>query len=219
MTEIIKHIEDTKDDAMENQSWCYWEFSADEVYYEGPEGWFAVSGLRYQLNIPPGAIIDSAILALYTAWASTADFNIFAHAIDNSENFEDNNHIISEVFRPRTTAFKEWIGTYAGGAYQDSPDIKDVIQEIIDRPGWTTNNWLTLLLIYTGVLYKYFAFQDWNYSYSSLYTARLTINYHVPPIYLPNKQAFSGYHCFMEQYIKNTEAGTDAYKLPNGTLW
>lgn len=40
-----------------------------------------------------------------------------------------------------------------------------------------------------------------------------------PPIYQPNKRAFSGYHCFMEQYIKNAQAGVNKYKLPDGTTW
>ena len=34
-----------------------------------------------------------------------------------------------------------------------------------------------------------------------------------------NKKAYSGYHCFIEQYQKAKTQGKIPLKLPNGTIW
>jgi len=35
----------------------------------------------------------------------------------------------------------------------------------------------------------------------------------------PNKKSYTGYNCFIQQYIKNKFNNTLPYKLPDGTLW
>lgn len=37
--------------------------------------------------------------------------------------------------------------------------------------------------------------------------------------FIPRKDAFDGYRCFMQQYTKNKVLGVEPWKLPDGTLW
>ncbi|MDD5006377.1 MAG: hypothetical protein PHS93_08385 [Candidatus Omnitrophica bacterium] len=222
MTEIIAKIAHYQDDASEDTDGNLRDHESDIYTYFTPSWPPAVyGGVRFQLNIPKGAIIDSAILNIGAYWSWAWGINIFGNAVDNSENFGDNPHIVSEVYRPRTTNFEEWQVDENYDYRSDSPDIKNVIQEIISRDGWAANNYLTLILVPLSNNDWWLEFYSYD-GYGQDNAARLTINYHIPvqpPIYKPNKKAFTGYHCFMEQYIKNIEAGVNAYKLPDGTLW
>jgi hypothetical protein len=182
---------------------------------------YTCAGMRFQINIPQGAIIESAYLELNSGGAETFyNGKIYAHAADNSDDFVDIPSVLEINLRPRTTAKVNWYKYIPGGGVNSSPDIKSVIQEIILRPGWTANNWLTLLFIANTDEQD---FGIWfGYAYDPTRCAKLTINYNplsTPPKYHPNKKAYSGYHCFMEQAIKNLEAGYNQYKLPDGTLW
>lgn len=41
----------------------------------------------------------------------------------------------------------------------------------------------------------------------------------VLPVFWPNKSAPTGYHCFIQQYVKNMFKGRTPFKLPDGTEW
>ena len=43
--------------------------------------------------------------------------------------------------------------------------------------------------------------------------------YKAGSVFQPNPKAYSGYHCFVEQYVKNKVNGYLPLKLPDGTLW
>ena len=223
MSQITKKIADTDDEAGQGgDGFLYMnQLSFYVMSNEDPESdLYRCVGLRFQINIPKDAIIDSAILYTRNNMDDRMRCNIFAHAIDQSENFVDNPHVWETAFRPRTTNFVEWSEDWLDPDYNPSPDIKDVIQEIISRPGWVANNYLTLLLI--ALVEPMEMAEIFSLFWMPDYAPYVVIDYHVPigaPVYHPNKKAFSGYHCFMEQYIKNKEAGVNAYKLPDGTLW
>jgi len=105
------------------------------------------AGLRFQnITIPRGAIIEAAYISPISEnneTGTTFRSRIKGEDADNAAAFST-----MEDFdgRDRTTAEVDWDGEPAwtkGERYQ-SPDIKTVIQEIIDRPGWSSGNALVL---------------------------------------------------------------------------
>ncbi|MBV1878159.1 MAG: VWA domain-containing protein [Pseudomonadales bacterium] len=112
-----------------------------------------IVGLRFQmLNIPQGAIINSADIEFVIDEVKNAnkdiDIGITGHATDNAEAFNDSiTNAVSS--RTRTTANITWENNTASPAIGEklySTDISAIIQEIVDRPGWTNNNSLALIL-------------------------------------------------------------------------
>lgn len=74
---------------------------------------------------------------------------VYAEAVDNSTPFEDVLFNISN--RMRTSANVEWsipVWTTVDDAGEDqlTVELKDVVQEVIDRPGWVEGNSLTIIM-------------------------------------------------------------------------
>lgn len=107
-----------------------------------------IQGLRFSgINVPQGARIDSATLDL---WGIDTDSDavtttIYGDDIDDSLIFNsgDPKDITN---RDKTTASISWNvpGTTPGTMFT-SPDISNIIKEIVDRPGWAAGNALTLI--------------------------------------------------------------------------
>ncbi len=104
-------------------------------------------GMRFtNVTIPNGASIVSAYLtftAEYTRTATTVRSRIRGQDSDNAAAFSTYADYSS---RSRTTAEVTWDGIPAWtlDLQYKSPDIKDVIQEIVDRPGWASGNALVV---------------------------------------------------------------------------
>ena len=106
------------------------------------------SGLRFQsVNIPQGAIINSASLSVnvYSSSYDDANMVIYANNVDDAIDFLDDPDIIHT--RIRTTANVSWVQNGVGDGWQSAPDLGSIIQEIVNRPGWVAGNDLALLLI------------------------------------------------------------------------
>ncbi len=116
------------------------------------------SGLRWQviavqyhtLSIPQGSTINSAKITFEVQnsgqeWDSN-DFTILAEAADDASVFtEDPNNITD---RARSTASVAWApdALPAVGSKVETPDITTLIQEVVNREGWSDNNRLTLMI-------------------------------------------------------------------------
>jgi hypothetical protein len=107
-------------------------------------------GLRYQPRVvPQGAVIHFAHLEVTAAEDSYVQTHvaIYGHAVDNSPSFGSQGTVPN---RPRTSNVIPWdiAGTeWRRGRTYRSPELRQVIQEIVDRPGWGAGNALSLLLI------------------------------------------------------------------------
>ena len=111
-------------------------------------------GMRFtNVTVPNGATISSA----YTQFqvdetnSGATNINIQGQAIDDAPTFTTGNSNISS--RSRTSASVAWAPvawTTVGeaGPDQRTPDLKSVIQEIVNRPGWTSGN--DVVIIFTG---------------------------------------------------------------------
>lgn len=108
------------------------------------------AGLRFtNVPLPKGAVMDSAFCILHAHEGKTADdvarITIVADAADNAATFDLDNLITD---RPQTSASVLWEVAEDWELWQPyrSADIKSVIQEIIDRPGWRPGNAIALIL-------------------------------------------------------------------------
>ena len=106
-------------------------------------------GMRFpSITIPQGAVIDTA----YIVFVSDADrggdttrTRLSAEDVDDAATFADSKAAFDSRWAGRTTARVDWDNIDAwsigeSGADTTTPEIKTVIQEIIDRPGWSSGN-------------------------------------------------------------------------------
>jgi hypothetical protein len=108
---------------------------------------FYMSGMVFRnVNIPQGTEIISARLKIYSH-DNHLDGIIYgkiqAEAADDAESLGGSRHVGS---LPGTSASVNWdhYDPWAANTWYESPDIADVIQEVVDRAGWSANNSLTL---------------------------------------------------------------------------
>lgn len=96
------------------------------------------------VTVPQGANITTAYLTYgaYELWGTPLT-KIYANDVDNATNPTSATDAES---RALTSAAVDWdpVGWESGNLY-DSPEIKTVIQEIIDRAGWSSGNALMIL--------------------------------------------------------------------------
>ena len=157
---------------------CSYSDSSSVTYRSG--------GFRFQnVAIPPGATVISAEFRGYV-YIAGGDVNtyIFGNDEDNAENFVDDPYIFTS--RPRTTAFVKWVQDDLPLGWASTAnaglDLKDIIQEIINRPGWSSGNAIVLLFIAdsgAGVPTK--EVQFYGYATTRTTQARLVITWSEPP--------------------------------------
>jgi len=92
-------------------------------------------GLRFVPYIPRRAGIISATLDVEIISSDNDDMDgdIVAEAVDHALDFVD---LADVTARPRTTASVQWTTVASGLGVITSPDFKDVLQEVISRPGF-----------------------------------------------------------------------------------
>lgn len=107
------------------------------------------SGLRFQnLAIPKGATIVSAKLSVYAQysvfWTSALTARVYAEAADDPGAWASGTHEPHSA--TTTSAYVEWSpASWTDDQWHDSPDIKSVIQEIVNRAGWASGNDLCVI--------------------------------------------------------------------------
>lgn len=119
---------------------------------------FQKIGYRFKnLDIPSGAVIEDAYIQFRSDETNNAAavFNIFAEANGNALPFEDDD-INNVSGRPRVSGFVNWapapwpsVGLV--GPEQQTPNLKDLLQEVIDGDSWEQGNSAVFMLEGTGV--------------------------------------------------------------------
>ena len=110
-------------------------------------------GIRFRgLDIPRGAMITRAYIEFTTNEASSdpTSLQIDGEAADDSITFTTAPANISQ--RSRTTAFQPWdnLAPWAEvGTLTQTPELKAIVQEIVDRENWAPGNALTFII--TGI--------------------------------------------------------------------
>jgi len=83
-------------------------------------------------------------------------------------------------------------------------------------------NPITLADLLTAQIGFYISVDNTNFAYIStvwMYVGYTEAAAALGSKYMPNPAAYSGYHCFVEQYTKNVINGYLPLKFPDGTLW
>ncbi len=113
-------------------------------------------GMRFNnLNIPMGATITNAYIQFTVdeSGSATTNLTIQGEDHDNAPPFSTSNFDVSN--RTTTTTSVNWSPvpwTVIGeaGTDQQTPDLSAIVQEIVNRPGWTPNNSMVLTVTGTG---------------------------------------------------------------------
>ena len=113
-------------------------------------------GVRFQnIAIPAGATISSATIQFQVDESTSGDveLSIRGQAADDAPTFDNvSEDISSRSLTAATVAWSppDWPDTGVAGADQRTPDIAAVIQEIVDRSGWSSGNSLAVIISGTG---------------------------------------------------------------------
>jgi len=115
-----------------------------------------VIGVRFSnLNIEPGATITGAYIQFTVDENSTevTTLQFAAEASDSAPGFTKGHFSIS--LRPRTAAVANWSppawsGINQAGPDQRTPDLKALVQEVVNRPGWHAGNSMVFVISGSG---------------------------------------------------------------------
>ncbi len=110
-------------------------------------------GLRFEnVQIPQGATVTKAEIKFTSASdeSGTANFIIHGEAHDNSPVFSATTNNISN--RTQTSAAVQWNGVEAWTANNvySSPELKSIVQEIVNRNGWCGSNAMSFIISENG---------------------------------------------------------------------
>ena len=104
-----------------------------------------LAGHRFtSVAVPKDAQIITATLQLRPVSASfdDANFDIHAEDVDDAVDFAANADVTNRVL---TTASVAWVADGLGTNFVSSPELKTVIQEIVDRASWASGNDLMII--------------------------------------------------------------------------
>ena len=181
MTELIIQVTVNTDDGQEfnNTTWEVNGKDSDGSRVGDVAGDFDF-GMRFpSATIPIGATIDSAVVELFMKFTDGSDIITAFKGFD-----EDNTATFGTGARPsqrpKTTAIVNRTYTDAGDWVDETflalDDCTAVVQEIIDRGGWSSGNALGFVLENNGsVSSSRWQFQDFTNEPSN--AAKITINY------------------------------------------
>jgi hypothetical protein len=108
--------------------------------------------LRFvNVSVPNGATINAAHIE-YKAYSSkSADSCITRMYFNAGDDAAAPTTYDEYTGKALTAAYTNWtIGAWDENSWYSSPDIKDIVQEIVDRSGWTAGNAMMLLHVDNG---------------------------------------------------------------------
>lgn len=144
---------------------------------------------RFQtVAVPQGATITSAYLKITageTNAVTTVNSKIRAEDVDDATTFSTKADFESRFPSQVTTATVNWeiISTWVYNTEYTSPDIKTVIQEVVDRSNWASNN--NMVVFWDDYDNRSFqvanaARRGYSYDGNSAKAAKLSISYTMP---------------------------------------
>jgi hypothetical protein len=148
------HVAASTDDAEESAAGAMYLNSSDlELVYDGSN---QTVGMRFNgVSVPKGASITNAWIQFTVDEAQSEATTLFiqGQAVDNATTFTTAKNNVSG--RARTTASVRWdpvpwstIGQ--AGLDQRTPNLSAVVQEVVNRQGWSSGNSLVIVITGTG---------------------------------------------------------------------
>ena len=153
-TKISVQVDQSDDDAEERKSNGSIILSSSDLELIQDGFSYLTVGVRFDnLNIPPAAIVAEAYIQFTVdeADSGTTELTIKGHRTDDAPDFNQTTNNITS--RPTTNAAVNWepapwSNTGEASFKQRTPDLSTIVQEIINRPGWTPNN--AMAFVFTG---------------------------------------------------------------------
>ncbi len=115
-------------------------------------------GMRFQLDLPQGAIVNNAFISLRSAAPNednVTNFNIRAELNPNAESFNTTNFNVS--LRSLSNASVSWQpaawdteGMNGGLEIDNTPNIGSLIQEVVNQSTWEAGNSIVIIITGTG---------------------------------------------------------------------
>ncbi|BDD05217.1 hypothetical protein AUTU_27000 [Aureibacter tunicatorum] len=147
------------DDAEEAQSGAMYLNSSDlELVYDTHQSAGNQHvGIRFNNHqIPAGAQIEEAYIQFTVDETkySSGVLSIYGHDTDNASTFTSTSGNISGRAKTSATVSwnpPSWSSVGAAGADQRTPELKAIVQEIVDRSGYATNNSIAFIINGSGV--------------------------------------------------------------------
>lgn len=146
-TEVDETIDAGNRDANEKDDGTGFNSTEDYVRWYG----HTVASSRWNggfcwatVDVPNGATIDTAYIGIYIPFDSIDDpyCDIYGNDVDDANEFATEADVTS---RTLTEASVSWSATGIGTGWKNTPEIKTVIKEIVDRAGWVANNDMCIL--------------------------------------------------------------------------
>lgn len=128
------------DDSYAYLTYYRWVNGVNERYIIMDSGnW---GGLRFtDLPISQGATITSAYLQVRVDYRDDPAIYIYPQAADNAPGFSQS----GPQGRQRGSSHARWQAKDVGDGWVNTPDLKALVQEIVDRPGWRPGNAIAFL--------------------------------------------------------------------------
>ncbi|MEO1053284.1 MAG: Ig-like domain-containing protein [Bacteroidota bacterium] len=151
-----KRINASMDDVEENANGSMYTNSSDlELVADGSRG-NQVIGMRFTgITVPQGATIDRAYVQFTTdeTNSGTTNLTIRAHDTNDAAAFTTSTNNVSN--RTKTSASvawnpPSWSSVGQAGSGQRTPELKAVVQEVVNRSGWASGNDIVIIITGTG---------------------------------------------------------------------
>ncbi len=137
------------------------------------------AGMRFRgVKVPQGALIKSATLKIRSCSSGLTgqlDGVLYAEAADNTEDFSWRK--ISQLTKTGTSVPWAWgaDAPWTASTWYESPNITGVVQEVVDRTGWKSDN--AMVLVYWTNSYTGSDRKIWAYNGNAAHAAKLVITY------------------------------------------
>ncbi len=127
--------------------------------------------LRWSIDIPPGSTINSAKVKVVAYSSDSSSYNVKFYLL----NYADCVDFTSNPFSRTTTGTEvSWqTGIWTAETEYTSSDIKNLIQEFINMPGYNSGNHICLKIMHYGSNNKYF----YSFEGSNTKAAKLEVTY------------------------------------------
>ena len=157
-TTVSSRVNAGSNDAEQRQTGgtMYLDSSDLELVYDTSTTGNQYVGLRFTgVNVPKGKTITNAYIQFTVdeTNSGTTNLTVKGQAADNPGTFTTATYNVSS--RAKTSASVAWAPAAwttvgAAGTAQRTPDLKNIVQEIVNRTGWAQNNAMVFIITGTG---------------------------------------------------------------------
>ena len=150
----IKHY---KDDAEENINNGYMVFSSSDLEMSKDSSTQQLVGVRFrEVNLPKDATIESATIQFTADEADSGNIDLIIHGHDKGDSDSFSSSIDGDISdRSKTSASvlwspEDWDLAGRSGIAEQTPDLKGIVQELVNRSDWNNDSAITFIISRKG---------------------------------------------------------------------